>query len=388
MTDEIYGFAAEESSETTKLHQNKKGFFVRVSGTEETNGPFSGKEIIQAIKMGGIKKDDLIRRSSSKNWHRVDEISEVQHVLQRVPIIEKPIQKTKSIPIKWIALSIMILVLVIEAAIWAGDLTSPRLNKMWSGLMGDVAIVGVGLIIVTILIGNIGRGVRCVAQIVSYLKSNIKWGLAQITIGFSKILNKNKKEFVENKVAVTKPKKWYSRRDFRLICAVVAVGLTIILVVGEKTNSIPNSNSIPINNTATNNYGNFSKPPSQGVNDNSLNWDSGYQQVCTVCGRKGGLGYVGYSCHKYFCTYCGADANIGHARKLEWHKDCCILYGSRGDNEIRRSLGSGMLIATSTSTSLGELNLRCTECKTRMPTGGLQQYCSWHDHDCSRYRKR
>jgi hypothetical protein len=387
MEKDIESYDVELSDTINDSIENRKAYFVRPFGTEESNGPFQGTDLLKAIKSGGIRQNDLIRRESSNNWHRVDEIAELRHLFQQAQTIKTQNHKTKSIPLKWIILAIVMLTLVIESAFWVGGLTSD--------LAGDVLIAGLALIVLTLIIGNLGHGIRCVAQIVSYLKSNIKWGLTQIIIGFSKIFNKTKKEFVQYKVAVRKRKKWYSPRNLRWICAVVAICLTIILVGKKDTNSVSNRN------TATSSGANSSKPPSQlvdpwnavyGVNDDSLKWDSGTSTVCSVCGRKGKLGGVGLvsaDCHKYFCTYCGADEDPNHVRQLgKWHARCCILYGGgKTSLEIEGLLGSGLLRATGTSTTLGALNLHCPECKTRMPTGSQHNECFWHDSDCSRYRK-
>ena len=245
--------------------ENRKAYFVRPFGTEESNGPFRGRDLLSAIKSGGILQNDLIRRESSNNWHRVDEIAELQHLFQQAQTIRTQKHKTKSIPLKWIILAIVMLTLVIESAFWVGGLTSD--------LAGEVLIAGLALILLTLIIGNLGHGIRRVAKLGRIIKSSIKKGPTKSVNKVNNLGNKSKKP----------SKKLWTPVNLRWICAVVAICLTI-LIVGKIT--------------STNTEAVISS--SQSAPEDPSIWD------------------------EYICNKCGGGGFFDNKSTKRWHNQGCI----------------------------------------------------------------
>ena len=94
----------------TKRGETEKGFYIRQVGSSEFAGPMSHANLIKAIKSGGVHGSDSVRRSDSKNWHRVDSVSELKKLIGSPGVEEKTKLK------KYSARSIILTIV----AIWIG----------------------------------------------------------------------------------------------------------------------------------------------------------------------------------------------------------------------------------------------------------------------------
>lgn len=63
------------------MERKEKTFYLQSPGLDSISGPFNSRDILSAIESGGIKGSDFLRRSNSKNWHRVDEVKELTPLL-------------------------------------------------------------------------------------------------------------------------------------------------------------------------------------------------------------------------------------------------------------------------------------------------------------------
>jgi hypothetical protein len=88
-----------------KRGDREKGFYIRQIGSSESAGPMCQADLVKAIKFGGVKGNDFVRRSDSENWHRVDSISELKKLMRCTEVVNKP--KSKKYSTKRILLTIV-----------------------------------------------------------------------------------------------------------------------------------------------------------------------------------------------------------------------------------------------------------------------------------------